>query len=153
MQKIVDADRHEYVQFEIPLRGGHSDGDVVRDDLHGDHGHGFALRRIDFPGHDGAARLVGRDIYFPEAVARAAREPADVVRDLHQVGGERFQSSVREHEVVFGGQRVKFVFRGNKLLARELSNDFRGLGVEAGRCVDPGADGRSSDGKLFQTGE
>ena len=55
------------------------DGGVVAVNLHGHHGHGFALRGIHLAGHDGRARLVFGDANFGESAARAGRHPANIV--------------------------------------------------------------------------
>ena len=109
MQEIVDHHRLEDIQLEIALRAGEGDGGVVAVDLHGDHGHGFALRGIDFAGHDRGARLVFRDVQFAQAAARAGGEPANVVGDFHERGGQGGDGAVREDEFVVRGERGEFI--------------------------------------------
>ena len=94
VQKVEDDDRLEDVELEIALRAGEADGGVVAHDLDGDHGDGFALGGIDFAGHDGRARLVFGNDQFAEAAAWAGGEPANVVGDLHQRSGQRFECAV-----------------------------------------------------------
>ena len=61
MQEVVNHHRLKNVEFEITLRAGESDGGGGAVNLHADHGHSFALRRIHFARHDGRTRFVLRD--------------------------------------------------------------------------------------------
>src|SRR5713101_1389315 len=85
---VENHDGLENVQLEIALGAGEADGGVIAHHLHGDHGEGFGLRGIHLAGHDGGARLVFRKREFAEAAARAGSEPANVVGDFHERGGE-----------------------------------------------------------------
>ena len=61
MQKVVNDYRLKNVELEVALRASESDGGGGAVNLHADHGHSFALRRIHFARHDGRTRFVLRD--------------------------------------------------------------------------------------------
>src|SRR5712664_955080 len=89
--KIVENDDGlENVELEIALRAGKADGGVVAHYLHGDHGERFGLRGIDLARHNRRSGLVFWKRELAEAAARAGGEPANVVCDFHERGGERF---------------------------------------------------------------
>jgi len=87
---VENDDGLENVELEIALGAGEAYGGVIAHDLNGDHGEGFGLRGIYFAGHDGGAGLVFGESEFAEAAARAGGEPANVVGDFHERGGESF---------------------------------------------------------------
>ena len=60
LEKIIDQDRHENIEFKITLRGGHTDRGIIGDHLNRDHGDGLRLRGIDFSRHDRTARFRAR---------------------------------------------------------------------------------------------
>src|ERR1700689_3135256 len=84
LQEVVNDDWLEDVKFEVALGAGESDGGSCSVDLHADHSHGFALRGVDFAGHDGRSRLVFWDGDFSQSAARAGSQPANVVGNLHE---------------------------------------------------------------------
>ena len=100
LQEVVNQHRHEYVQFKVALRRGEADRGVVAHHLHRNHGHGFALGGVDLAGHDRGAGLVLGNVNLAQTVARAARQPAHVVGDLHHVAGQSLECAVREYQIV-----------------------------------------------------
>jgi len=108
VQIIENHDGLENVELEIALRAGEADGGVIAHDLDGDHGDRFGLRGIYFAGHDGGAGLVFRESEFAEAAARAGGEPANVVGDLEERSGERFQGAA-------GKKRFRRVRRAQRI--------------------------------------
>ncbi len=87
---VENHDRLEYVEFKVALGAGEADGGVIAHHLNGDHGDGFALRRIYFAGHDRRSRLVFGKGEFAQAAARAGSEPANVVGNFHERCRQRF---------------------------------------------------------------
>src|SRR5580693_4108003 len=79
VQKVVDDHWLEHVEFKVALRAGESYGGGRSVDLRADHGHGFALRRIDFAGHDRRSRFVLRDGKLAQSAAGTGGQPANVV--------------------------------------------------------------------------
>ena len=148
--QVVGDDGHEDVQFEIALAGGDAHGRIVAHDLDGDHGHGFALRRVDFARHDGAARFVFRDADFADAAARSRREPADVVGDFHQVAGQGLEHAVDDDEFIFTGQGLEFIRCRAERRACQFTDDFCKADVVALRAVDARADSRAAHSQVAQ---
>ncbi len=105
------------VELEIALAATEGDGAVVPEYLDGDHHHRLALGRVDLARHDGGARLVVRQLQFAEAAARAGREPAHVVGDLHQRDGKAAQPGGRPHHGVQGALGHELVGGGDERLA------------------------------------
>ena len=83
LQEIVDQHRHVDIQLEISLARGDADGRIIAHDLHGHHGNGLALGRIDLSGHDGRTRFIFRYCELSKAQPRAGSQPADIIGDLH----------------------------------------------------------------------
>ena len=150
LEEVVDADRHEDVQLEIALGSRHPDGDVVAHDLDGDHRDRLALGGVDLAGHDRGAGLVFGDEDFAEAVSGAGSQPADVVCDLHHIRRQRFEGAVGEDNLIFRGQRVELVGRGDELLAGQFRNRLSDLDVKALRGVEAGADGGAAQRQFLQ---
>ena len=153
MEIVENHDGLEDVELEIALRAGETDGGVVAHHLHGDHGDGFALRGIYFARHDGRAGLVFGKSEFAEAAARAGSEPADVVGDFHQRGGQRFERAAGEDDFVVGGERGEFIRMRAEGQAGELGDFLRGAFGEFGMRVEAGADGGAADGEIVEAVE
>ncbi len=78
--------------------------------LDGHHGEGLALGGVDLAiRHDGGAGLVLRDEDLPQPTPGAGGQPAHVVGDLHQVGGQGLQGPMGKDQGVLGGEGVEFV--------------------------------------------
>src|ERR1017187_3850726 len=88
MQEIANHQRTEHIELEVARRAAQVDRNVVAEHLAAQHGQRLRLRRIDLARHDGAAWLVLRNAEFANAAARAGSQPANVVGDFHQGGGE-----------------------------------------------------------------
>lgn len=58
VEQVVDHDRFEDIEFELAVHARDGYRLVIPHHLRADHCYGFGLRGIDFPRHDGAARLV-----------------------------------------------------------------------------------------------
>ncbi len=72
------------IQVDLALSGPGGNGGVVTDDLLVDLIDGFSDDGIDFPGHDGTARLVFGLFDLAETVSRTGSEKPQVVRNLVQ---------------------------------------------------------------------
>ena len=82
---------------------------------------------------------------FAEAAAGAGGEPADVVRDFHEIGRECLQCTVGVDQFRLGGQRVVLIFRRAEGLAGELGDGLCGLSVKALRGIQTGADSGAAE--------
>ena len=153
VEKVEDHHRFEDVELEIALRAGEADGGVVAHHLGGDHGDGFALRGIYFAGHDGGAGLVFGEGQFAEAAARAGGEPANVVGNFHERGGQSFERAAGKNDFVVGGEGGEFVGVRAKGQAGELGDFARGAFGEFGMGVETGADGGAADGQIVEAVE
>src|SRR5690606_41318250 len=109
LEEVVDLYRLEDVELEVALRAGEPDGGIVAQHLAAHHGERLRLSRIDLPRHDRAARLVLRDADLPQPAAGTARQPADVVGDLHESGGQHLGRAGRFHDRVVGGEGGELV--------------------------------------------
>ena len=70
LQHIIGHDGLIDIELKVPLAARDGHGRIIAHNLRADHGEGFALRRINFARHDGAARLIGRQRNLAEARAR-----------------------------------------------------------------------------------
>ena len=115
---------------------------VVADNLRANHHHRFAHDRVHFARHDRAARLGGGQLDFADAAARAAAEPANVVRDFEQADRDRFELAARFHDRVFAALRFEMILRFAKCDAGallEMPHHFArkiGMSIQA-RCRRP----------------
>ena len=150
LQETVDEERLEDVQLEVPRSTADVDGHVVSEHRATDHRHGFALRRVDLPRHDRAARLVLGNAQLADSAARTRREPAHVVRDLHQRSGDRLERPVREHQRIVRGERLELVGRAGERMAGQTRELLRDSVREFGMRVESGADGGPSQRQLAQ---
>ena len=70
LQHVVNHHRTIDVQLEVAGRTAQVNRHVVAHHLTAEHGHGFALGRVDFTRHDRTARLVFRNADFTDTAAR-----------------------------------------------------------------------------------
>src|SRR5947208_15298643 len=112
--------------------------------------HILGLRGIDLARHDRAAWLVFRNRDLADAAARAAREPADVVRDLGERRGNRLQRAVGVHQRVVRRERLEFVARRNERQSGRLSQLLGDARAEFGMSVEPRAYRSAAQGELAQ---
>ena len=148
LQQVVSDHGLEDVQFEVALGSSEADRGVVAHHLNGNHRDSLTLGRIDLARHDGGARFVRRNVPFTEAAAGAGSEPADVVRDLHQVSGEALQGAFEEHDGVVAREAVELVGIGNELEAGGAGNFSSNEHVVAFRSVQASTDGGAADGEF-----
>ena len=139
------------MEFEVPLAGGDTQGGIVAHDLDGDHGDGFALRRVDFAGHDGAARFIFGDADFPDAAARARRQPTDVIGNLHEVAGQGLEHTVDDDEFVFTGQGLELVRCRMEGRTCQLADDFGEAHVIALGAVDARTDSCAAHSQVAES--
>ena len=85
------------------------DGDVVTDDLSGDHHHRLADDRIDLPGHDRRTRLHGGQVQLAQPRTRSRAHPPEVVRDLQEADRDRPEGPARLEEGVLRPLRLEMV--------------------------------------------
>ena len=149
MQEVVDDDRFEDVELEIPLRAGDRDRRVVADHLDGYHRHRLALSRIHLARHDRGARLVLRQDQFAEPDARSRAHPADVVGDFHQRDRQRLERSGSRHQRIVRRQRGEFVRRRFERQPGVPAIFAAAIG-ELRMGIEPGADRRAADGQFKQ---
>ena len=150
LEEIVGNHRHEHIQLEVSLTGGDADGGVVAHHLDGHHGHCLALGGVDLAGHDGGAGLVFRDKDFAQPVPGPRGQPANVVGNFHHVRCQGLQGAVGKYQLILGGQGMEFILGGDKAQAGDFRNLLGYQGVEALRCVQPGAYGGAPQGQLPQ---
>ena len=124
------------------------DRDVVAHHLRAHHRHRLALRRVHLAGHDRAARLVLGNRDLADAAARAGREPADVVGDLHQRGGQRLQRAVQLHERVVAAERRELVRRASRTAGPSARDLLRAAAGELRMRVEARADRRAAERQL-----
>ena len=137
---VMQNDRLEYVQLEMPLRASHANRKVIAEHMHGDHRQGFGLGRVDLARHDRGARLVFRDPQFPDASARAAGIKADVIGYFHARAGQGAERSADVDHCVVRRQGGEFVGRRNERLARLLRENASDRLAETRVRVQSGAD-------------
>ena len=150
LQKVVGDHGPEHIELKIARGAAHIDGHVIAEDLTAQHGDRLALGRIDLARHDGRAWLVLRNRQLPDATARAAGQPAHVVGNFHQAGGQRFEGAVGMHQRVAGCQGLELVRRrhkGQTGQARQLGR--RLFGIPLGR-IQTGAHCGAAQGQLAQ---
>ena len=150
LDKVVGDYRHENVKLKVALAGGETDRRVVSHNLNGDHRDGLALGGVDFSRHDRRAGLVFRNADFSKAVARARSKPANIVGDLHHVGGQSLDGAVGEHQLVLACKRVELVGRGDKILSGQLRDALGDFFVKALGRVQAGAHGGSAKSELLE---
>ena len=137
----MDHHRHIYIQLQIALRSTDADTCIIGHDLHGYHGDGFALGRIYLTGHDGRTGFIFGNIDFPQTTARAACQPADIVRNFHQICRQPLQSTMHKYDLILCCQGVEFIFRCNKRNACQFGNFFCRRFRKACRSIQPCTDG------------
>ena len=147
LQHVVKDDRLIDVELEIALRSRESDGVIVAEDLHGNHGQCFALGGIDLPWHDRRPRLVCRNQQLGQSGAGAGRVPADVVGDLHQGAGKGAQRRADVDHRVVSRQRRELVRRRDERFPGLVCDSARRDFAETGVGVQAGADGGATDGE------
>ena len=97
---------------KLPCEPANPDRGSGAVDLHAHHGHGFALRGIHLARHDRRPGLVFRNGEFSQAAARSRSQPADVIRNLHQRSGQRFQRALGKDDFVVRRKRGELVGMG-----------------------------------------
>ena len=131
--------RAEDVQFEIPRSATEVDGHVIAEDLAAGHGQGLALGRVDLARHDGRARFVLGDAQLADAAARAAGQPAHVIGDLHEAGGQALERAVGVDQGIGRGHDLELVGGADERQPGQPGDLGGGQAGEAGRRVQPGA--------------
>ena len=113
----MDHQRAVDVKLKVARCAANIYRDIVTHHLAAQHSQGFALGRVDFAGHNRRSRFIFRDRNFANPAARSGSQPAHIVGDFHQRGGQAFQRAVGVHQGINGRQRFKFIWRGDKRLA------------------------------------
>ena len=116
VQHIVQDDRFVDVELKISLRSGESDRVIVAENLHSDHGQGFALRWFTLPGMIEEPGSFSRNLELGESCTRAAEQPTSERRSR--------SSSIRPptcaavplmfHHRVMGRERRELISRGQR---------------------------------------
>ncbi len=130
MQEIIDHDGFEDVELEVTGGAADVDGDVVAEDLGGDHGEGLALRGVDLAGHDGGTRLVIGDMDLADAAARTGAEHPNVVGNFHQAHGDGLEGAMALDDGVMRGERLELIGGGDEGQTgevRDLFSDIFGI--------------------------
>ncbi len=145
-ERRLAHDRHHDVELELAAgRSAERDGLIVADHARGDLHQAFAHHRVDLAGHDGTARLPVGKLHFVETAARAAAQPADVVRHVEQRHRHHAELAVTLDQAVALSVRLEvidgFVKREAGLLGEHLARAARELWMR----VDAGADRRAAD--------
>ncbi len=107
-QAFVQGPGHERlkrVELQLPGFDGHGDGGIVANGFKAGNAHHFRNHRIDLAGHDGRARLAGRQLDVPHAGLRAGRQQAQIVADLGELDGDALQNArnIGKHPGIGGG--------------------------------------------------
>src|SRR5256714_11848314 len=153
VEQVVNQHGVEAVQLEVALRAGEAYAGVVTQDLHGDHRQRLRLRGVDLARHDRGARLVLRQNQFAYPGARPRREPAHVVRDLHERAREGLQSAAGEDYLVVRRQSRELVRVRLEGEARQLGYLRGGALGELRVRVESRADGGAADGEVVESGQ
>ena len=127
-------------------RGGESLGVVTHLDEH------FAHYRVDLAGHDGRARLGGRQAEFAEAGARPRPEQADVAGELGQARGNGGQQPGHLDAVIARALRLEMIGGLAKRQAGLRAQDATDAPGKFRVSIEPGADRSSPDGEFAQHG-
>ena len=90
-QRVGNDGLHD-IEFQLPCFGRQRDGNVLADDVEADLIHDFRHDGIHLAGHDGGARLPGRQVYFIEPAARPGGQQAQVVANLDIFVAQRFRT-------------------------------------------------------------
>ena len=85
-----------------------------------------------------------------QAAARAGSQPADVVGNLHQRGGQRFHRALREDDFVVRRKRGELVAVRAEGKSGQFGDLLGGALGEFRMRVQSGADGRSADGQIVE---
>ena len=143
-QAFVQGPGHERlkrVELQLPGFDGHGDGGIVANGFKAGNAHHFRNHRIDLAGHDGRARLAGRQLDIPHAGLRAGRQQAQIVADLGELDGDALQNArnIGKHPGIGGGCNHVLGFDdGHAGKLGQLGGDH--IGVAHGG-VDAGANG------------
>ncbi len=99
--------------LHLKLAIGASDADysVVSDDLRSHHGHGLALRRVDFARHDTATGFVLGELQLTKAATRAGAEVPNVIGNLHQRDRHRVERTVGLNQRIVRGECLELSVR------------------------------------------
>lgn len=153
MQQIAYEDRFEDIEFELPIHARDGDGGMVAHHLCAHHRQRLALRRVHFPRHDTAARLILRQLQLPQPAPRPGAQIPDILRDLEEAGGEGIELAAALDHGVVGGEGFEFVVRAREGEVRDPC-DFRGdARGETGAGVQARSDGRAALGELVEGGK
>ncbi len=150
MQEVVNHHRLVNVELEIPLRACESYRSGCPVNLNAYHGHGFRLCRVHLARHDGGARFVLRDRNFAQPATWAGSQPANVVRNLHERGRQRFQRALCEDNLIVRRERSELVGMGAEGKSRKFRNLVGSPLREFGMCVQPGPHSGSADSQIVQ---
>src|SRR5262249_38643320 len=77
-------------------------------------------------------------------------QPADIIRDFHQRGGQSFQCALRKDDLVMRGKSGELVGMRAKGKSGELEDFFRGTLSKFGMGVEPGADCSTTDRQVVK---
>lgn len=142
-EKVLDHDGLEDIKLKMTIGAGNGNGDVVTHDLGTDHGHGLALGGVDLAGHDGATRLILRELQLTQTAPGAGAKETDVIGDLHEGGGDGVEGTRGLDNGVMGGKGLKLIDGGLEGKAGD-GGDLGGkggikalVGVEAGTDSSP----------------
>ena len=89
-------------------------------------------------------------ISSPKSAARSGSQPADVVRDLHERGRQRFQRSLGKDDLVVRRQRGELVGMRHERQAGEFGNFLGGALGEFRMRVQSGAHRSAADGEIVK---
>lgn len=151
VKKVTNEHGFENVELEVSVGAGNRDGSVVAHHLGTDHGHGLALRGVDFARHDRRARLVLWQAKFTKTATRARSEQANVVGNLHHRAGKGVDRAAGFNDRVVGGKSFEFVGGSSEGVTRDLGDFFGDLDVKATDRVETGANGGAALSERVET--
>src|SRR5688500_5103756 len=136
-QNVVRDDRHHDVQLELPVLGRNADACIVADYLEADLIDHLRYRWIHLARHNRRTGLNRGKADLIESGARAAREQAQVARDLAQVEGEDSELRAEARDISHALHQLHAIFTdpqidlggGAQLFDHE--SRIRGLDVNA----------------------
>ena len=142
LKEVEGDDGLKDVQFELSGLGGHGHGQVVADGLEADLIDHFRDDRIDLAGHDGRARLHGRQIDLVQPGVGSGRQQAKIVADLGQFDRDPLEYAGKLDKGPGIGRGLDQIGRLDQRQTRDLGQHLADKGGVGRHGVDARTDGR-----------
>lgn len=144
VEDVADDQGLENIKLEVTTGTSDSHSDMVAHNLSADHGKSFALSRVDFTRHNGAARFVLRKGELSETASRTRSEEADIVSNLEKRSSNSVEGTMEEDKSVLSSKRFEFVRSGLKIETSFLGEVLSNLLGEANIGVEASSDGSTT---------